>query len=189
MFEVNTDLMRATGVQGEVKATGLSAKGLNDLVVGDGLAPMIHDRHGLPLYGVTCNWRFNPTTRMRHETAGNSQIVFGCCALGKLFTQALVGGIGFGHDKATTGILIQAVDNPGPGDPANATQASLAMMQYPVYQGAGCVPGCRMNNQARRLVNDQDDLVLKEDIKGHGFRDQLHGGWWWRGDGNPLASS
>jgi hypothetical protein len=79
--------------------------------------------------------------------------------------QTAVGQISLGHDHEARGITVQAMDDAGPSL-GTARQGSTPRHQC-VDQRVIPMPRRRVNDQARRLVNDGEVLVLVD----HGERD------------------
>ena len=84
---------------------------------------------------------------------------------GELLGQALVRDVGLCDDQQPRRILVDPVDDAGPGDAADARQRAAAMVEQRVDQRSVEIAGRRMNDQARRLVDDQQMLVLEDDLQ------------------------
>lgn len=95
--------------------------------------------------------------------------------------QSLVRGVIFGHNDQTAGVLVDPVNNPGAHDITNARQGWPAMGDESIDQGAGRIARCGMDHQARRLVDDNEMLILIDDIKRYVFGLRQGGCWWWQG--------
>ena len=83
----------------------------------------------------------------------------------KLLGQSFVSNVGLGDHEQTGRILVDAVDYPGAGDAANTGQRPAAVMQQRVHQGAIRIACRRVDHKPRRLVDDQQVLVLENDPK------------------------
>lgn len=68
----------------------------------------------------------------------------------------------FGNHQKARGLLVQPVYDPGPLSPARG-QRSPASTQEGVDEGSAPVAGCRVDDHAGRLVNDEQRLVLVDD--------------------------
>ena len=84
---------------------------------------------------------------------------------GELLRQCVVRRIGFRHDHEAGRVLVEAVNNAGSLDPADARQAVAAMGNQRIDQSAACVAGSRMDNQIFRFVDHNDRVVLVNDIE------------------------
>lgn len=74
-----------------------------------------------------------------------------------------------GHDQQTGRILVQTMHDPG----ARERRQIRGMTEQGILQGPIAMSGGRMDHQPRRLVDDQDLLVLEEDIQRDGLRQTL----------------
>jgi hypothetical protein len=81
-----------------------------------------------------------------------------------------VGGVALRHHHHAAGVLVEAVDDAGAQLAADAGQIG-AVGEQGVDQGAARVSGRRMDDQAGRLVDDDQVRILVED----GQRDRLGG--------------
>ncbi len=75
----------------------------------------------------------------------------------------------FGDDQATAGFLVETVNDPGPGNSADAAEFSFAVMQERVDESVFLMAGGRMHHESGRFVQDQERVVLKENIQRHFF--------------------
>ena len=76
-----------------------------------------------------------------------------------------MGAVGLGDDHDAGRVLVEAVDDAGPLDAADARQAVAAMVDQRVDQRAGPVAGARMDDQPGRLVDDDQVVVLVENVE------------------------
>lgn len=76
-------------------------------------------------------------------------------------------GVGLGHNQQARGIFVEAVDDAGPPDAADAGKARTAMGDERIDERACCVTGGRMDNEAGWLVNDDERFVLENDAQRH----------------------
>src|SRR6266404_3776933 len=81
----------------------------------------------------------------------------------------MVRGLGLGDDHQPAGILVEAMHNPRPADPADAGQTGAAMAEQGVYQRTVRVSWGGMDDHAGRLVDDDQMCILEADIE----RDRL----------------
>ena len=85
--------------------------------------------------------------------------------IGKGLGQRAVRGVGLGDHHDAAGLLVEAVHDARPLDPADARKAVAAMVDQRVDQRAGPVAGAGMHDQTGRLVDDDDVVVLVEDVE------------------------
>ena len=83
-------------------------------------------------------------------------------ALVKLARQLLVRGVVLGDDHQPGGAAVEPVHDAGPLFAADAAQI-VDVVEQRVHQRAARVPGGRMHDHARRLVDDDEVVVLVED--------------------------
>ena len=76
---------------------------------------------------------------------------------GELPGQAFVGDVGLGDDQQARRVLVDAVDDAGPRDAADARQAAAAMVEQGVDQRAVEIAGGGMDDQARRACRRPAD--------------------------------
>jgi hypothetical protein len=115
--------------------------------------------HGMPADGQA-----DPSGFSRHFAANDGQVGLLDAAGFELAGKMNVGGLVLGHQQNPRGIFVQPVNDAGPpltADPLNVR----AVMQKPMDQGAGSVPGRRVNHQPRGLVDHNQRLVLEEDAE------------------------
>ncbi len=78
--------------------------------------------------------------------------------------QTLVGAVVLGHHQQAGGVLVQAVDDARPLAAADARQV-VAVLEQGVDQGAGRVARGRMDDEAGRLLDDEQVGVLEDDVE------------------------
>ena len=81
--------------------------------------------------------------------------------------------VGLGDHQEAARILVEAVHDPRPHHPADAGKARAAMRNEGIDQGSGLVPRRGMDDQAGRLVDDDEVVVLVDDVEGDRFRPRL----------------
>src|SRR5262245_17062426 len=94
---------------------------------------------------------------------------------GELLRQALMRGVGLGHDEEAGRVLVEAMNDARPSYPANAGQALAAMGDEGVDESARLVAGGGMDDEARGLVDDDEGVVLIDDVERDGFGQGLGG--------------
>ncbi len=86
--------------------------------------------------------------------------------IGELAGETFVGDVGLGDDEQPRRVLVDAVDDAGAGDAADARQAAVAMVEERVDQRAVEIARGGMDDQPGRLVDDEEMLVLIGDDEG-----------------------
>ncbi len=179
MGQMDADLVGAAGFQ----PAGEQAR--HRLAVGAGIAlqhlPMGDRPRGRPsrtaILSRACGWRPSgastvPLRPVRHapdegEIAALQRA--GAAVIGELRGQPPVRAVGLGDDHQAGGVLVEPVHDARPLHAADAGQAVAAMGDQRVDQRARPVAGGRMHDEAARLVDDDEVVVLVDD----GERDGL----------------
>ena len=170
VLKVDADLMGSPGVQDRLNE-GCPAVVFKPLIAGMGVPTRpVGDGHSFAMGGMAGDVRTDLPPGGVDAATGDGEIGFFGAALGELIGEPAVGGIVLCHHDAAAGVLVQSMDDAWTGDPADAAQLALAVGQERVNEGAGRVSRRGMNAHARRFVDDQQVIVLKEDIKGDGLR-------------------
>ena len=86
---------------------------------------------------------------------------------GEIGRQRLMGGIVLGRHHQAAGVLVQAVDDPRPALAPDAREGLPAMGDQGIDQGLVGIAGGGMDDHPRRLVDDDEILVLIDDGKIH----------------------
>ncbi len=89
--------------------------------------------------------------------------------VGKFGGEAAMRLVGLGHDQKPARVLVETVDDAGPRDAADAGEARAAMGDERIDEGLVGVAGARMDDEAGRLVDDDERVVLIDDVE----RDRL----------------
>jgi len=167
--EVDADLMGAAGVEVAQDEGGSEVVSPREqVVVGDGGAPGagVEDCHLLPVDRVTSDVGEDGAGRFRGNAGGGGEVEFGGLAPGELVGEGLVGEVGLGGHEAARGVLVEAVDDPGALDAADAAEASPAVVKESVDEGAVRITGRRVNDKAPRLVDHDEVIVFVKDVQG-----------------------
>ena len=90
--------------------------------------------------------------------------------VGELLGKRAMGFVGLGHDQQAARVLVEAMDDAGPGHAADARQAWPAMGDERIDEGAVDIARARMHDEPRRLVDDDEGIVLIDDIERHRLR-------------------
>ena len=88
---------------------------------------------------------------------------------GEIGRQGLMGGIVLGRHQQAAGVLVQPVDDPRPALAPDAREGLPAMGDQGIDQGLVRIAGGGMDDHPRRLVDDDEILVLIDDGKIHGL--------------------
>ncbi len=80
--------------------------------------------------------------------------------------------VGLGHDQQPARVLVEAVHDAGPRHAADARQALAAMGDQRVDERAVRVARARMHDEPRRLVDDDQRVVLVDHVERDGFAAQ-----------------
>ncbi len=170
VVEVDADLVGAAGVEvAEDEGGAGGGVGVEDLVVGDGgfAAGWVDDGHFLAVDGVAADVGEDGVFGRGGDAAGDGEVeFFHGFALGELGDEGLVGGVGFGDDEAAGGVFVEAVDDAGAFDAADAGELALAVVEESVDEGAVGVSGAGVDDHAVGFVEDDDVFVFVEDVEG-----------------------
>ena len=82
--------------------------------------------------------------------------------IGELARQALVRSVGLGDDQQPRGVLVDAVDDAGTGNPADPRKLPGAVVEQRVDQRAVVVASGGMDHQPGGLVDDDQMFVLMD---------------------------
>ena len=174
--EVDADLMRAAGVNRHLHQRQHPAEvlGADDARHrGPGAAyPRRLGRHLLAVRRIAADRRVDPAAG-HHFAPGEREIFLLHLTLGELPRQLFVRPIVLRDDHQARRALVQPVHDAGPLFSADAAEI-VHVVQQGVDQGAALVARRRVDHHARRLVDDDQILVLVDDrerqILGRGRR-------------------
>ena len=190
VFHVDTDLVGAAGVEDAENEGGVGIGiGGEGVVVGDGGAAGagIDDGHFLAVDGMTAEVGEDGAVGLGGDALGDGEVEFGSLAFGELCGEGLLGAIGFGGDDAAGGVLVEAVDDAGALDAADAGELPGAVVEEGVDKGAVGVACGRVHDEADGFVEDNEFVVLEEDVKGDVLGEGLGGFWFGNLDGDGVA--
>lgn len=187
MCHVDADLVCSPGfkIAAHQACNGRGAKNLIHLIVGDGLLcrSRMGYRHFLPVAVGAGNASGDHARAALRCTPDDGEVSAGQPAVaavaGKLFRQAVVRLIVLGNDKQAAGVHVEAVDDAGSLDAANAGQAVTTVRDKGVDERACLMPGTRVHDKSGRLVDDDQVFVFIDNIKGNVLAPWLrcHGRW------------
>ena len=95
---------------------------------------------------------------------------------GELLGKTRMRGVRLGDHQQAGRVLIQTVDDAGPAHAADARQRGPAVGDEGIHERAGLMPSSRMHDEAGRLIDDDERVVLIDDGERDGFGDRLGGG-------------
>lgn len=174
MVQVDADLVCASGVEmAENEGSLCRGIGGQGFVIGDsGLAARwIDDGHFLAVYRVATDVGKDGFTVGLRDAIGDGEVKFlHGGALGELGDKTLVRGVGFRDDEAAGGVFVEAVDDAGAFDSADAGQLAVTMVKERVDESAVRIAGGGVYDHAVCFVEDDDVIVLEKDIQGYVLR-------------------
>jgi hypothetical protein len=174
MSEVNPDLMGPAGLEpaGHKRRDRLAvvtAENFPHFIMGDRLTAARAHGHLFARVGMTVDRRIDGAARPVRRAPDKGEIAAlhrpGPAVVGKLRCERLMGAVVLGRDHQPRSVLVQAVHDTGPFHPTDPRQARAAMGDQRIHQCSGCVPGARVHHKPRRLVDDDDVVVLIDDVK------------------------
>lgn len=152
---------------------GMRSKPSNDPVMRNGLAsaPLPH-AHALAVNRVTSDRRINRAT-CRHD-AGADCFVFALdCPFCKCGNECRVCRQRLGNHQQSRSILVKPVYDTG----AWNVHERGAMVEQGVLHGGIRIAGARVDHQSRRLVDDQQSVILKHDLERNLLRREVDFGF------------
>ena len=175
---MNTHLMGASGLQPALYE-GSAAQPLQCSIVRDGaFSPpsfffLRHDGHLLPVLRRTGD-RTGYGSRRRARMAGNNGSVRALDGMvGELNRETFVSPVRLGDDQQARGVLVDAMDDTGASYAPDAGKLPATMVEQGVDQRPVQVPRSRMDDEPRRLVDNDQVLVLEHDDKRNVLSDRL----------------
>jgi hypothetical protein len=175
--KMNPNLMRSAGGQTAFEAGCLRVKRLLDAIARvRRFAPAFpDDGHLFAVGGAAADVAGDLAAARSRHTPHERRIGPVDPAQGKVARQRLVGGLGLGDDHQPAGVLVEAVHDAWPPNPADSAEARAAMADQGVDEGAVRVSWCGMHNQPFGLVDDDQMFILEADLQRHwlGDRDRV----------------
>ena len=170
VLEVHADLVGASGVESGLDQGDASAF-FQDAEGGPGLASgSLGDRHSLAMRGMTGDGGVDLALGDGQFTAEDGVVDFFDRAPGELLSQGQVRFVVFGSHQAAAGVFVQAVDDAGPGNAADAAEPAGAVMQKGVDEGVFRMARGRVHDQPGGFVDYDQVIILEEDGQGDGLR-------------------
>ncbi len=186
--QVDSDLVGSTGVNSD-REQGAGGKTLAQLDFAQcRLGPVSSARYLRPVVAVTPDSAIDPEL-VRGHAVDDTKIVFLHDALLEFGHQAAMGTVAFGDDDNASRSDVESVNDTGALHAPDAAQV-VAVGQECVDQRPCWVTGRRVNDHARRLVDDDEIFVLKHDREWDVFRLGYRPNWRRNRDFNrlPLAT-
>jgi hypothetical protein len=122
-----------------------------------------HDRHPRPMARVPPDRRFDPSHCCRHGAMDEGEIRLLDTPRLELGHDRGLGDVRLRHDEQPARIAIEAVDDPGAADPGNPAEGVAMATQERIDEGPVLMARRGMDDQPRRLVDDQQVRVLVDD--------------------------
>ena len=158
VVHVDADLVGAAGVEVAEDEGGLRGRiGGERFVIGDrGLAAgRVDDRHFLAVDGVAADVGKDGVLCLRRDAVGDGEVeLFHGGALGELGGEGLVSDVGFRDYEAARGVFVEAVDDAGALDAADAGELAFAVVEEGVDESAIGIAGGGVNDDAVLFVKD-----------------------------------
>ena len=160
VLEMNSDLVRATRVQLEAQQLA-GAEPCHHEGIGSRRAAVGHDRHALSIPGMAGQRCLDHSGARVQMTPGERGV--GAChpARGNGVAEPSMREVGLGDDHETGGVAIEAMHDARATFRA-ARQGGAARHER-VYQRVVPVPGCGMDDEPGRLVEDGEVIILVHD--------------------------
>ena len=107
--------------------------------------------------------------------------------VGELSRQPLMRRIGLGAHQQPGRVLVDPMDDTGPLHPVDPRQPAPAMVEQRIDQRTVAVSRRRVDHHPRRLVDDDQMLVLEHDFERNVLRLEVEGSERGKGDGESHA--
>ena len=148
-------------------------------IMSNGIAPRIcrDNRHFCAIVRLSPKWRIDTAGGLQQVSPDVGKIRSLQSAVPtvglKLACQSLVGHVGFGDDQKSTGVLVEPVHDAWPAHAADARQAVSAMGKQRIDERTIGVASAWMHDEAGRLVDDNEGVILIDDRQGNSLRRRL----------------
>ncbi len=148
------------------------AQFFDDAPVGNGaFAPAcVDNRHLLAIMGGAGERGIYCSAEHSRVRGTNRSVAPDDGVFGELPRQPFMRAVCFCHDKQAGRILINAVDDAGPSNAANARKPPRAVMQQSIDQRTIKIASRWVNDETRRLINDQQMIIFKHDVEWYVLR-------------------
>ena len=172
--EVDTDLVRAPGLDVAFHAGKSIRKGGKDFPMGDGaFSAGAQHGHLLTVGGATTNLRIECAGR-RRGAVDDGDVGLAEVVDGKGLGERLISTVVLSDDHDTGGVHIQPMDDAGALLATNATKVG-AMPKESIDQSTVTVAAGGVDDQSGRFIEGQEIIVFVEDREGNVFWDKVSG--------------
>lgn len=156
---VHTNLMCSTCLEFDGQEA-VTREGFENPIVRYSLAAIANDRHLDPLCWVPPNGRIHAAASHEMPLHQCAVLAVHCAGL-QLVDQRIVRLQRLGDHEQTARVLVEPMHDAG----ARNCRECRFMMQQRILQRPIGIPSCGMDDQARRLVDDQKLLVLVDEVE------------------------
>lgn len=158
-------------------------------VGGEGGASAGGDGHALAVEVVAADGAIPEAVGRSGAADDEGEVGFVERAVFELGGEGVVGGVVFGDDEDAAGFAVEAVDDAGTQDAADAGEAGTTVVEEGGDEGAGGAAGARVNDETRGFVEGEKIVVFVKYFEGDVFRGDAvgHGRWGQGDDGVPGA--
>ena len=155
-----------------------AAEGLDHAPMGHGLAALAtQHRHLGAARRMTADRRIDGAVRAGRGAPYEREIaaleLAGPAMVGELLGERAMGPVGLGHHHQPARVLVEAMHDARPRHAADAREALAAMGDQRVDERAGRMAGAGMDHEPRRLVDDDERVVLVDHIERNGLAARL----------------
>ena len=147
----------------------MAAAPIDHLVAGARITPAAHDRHPLALFGVAPDGPLELSCLVLDQSAHDRHVRPAQRPVLELGRKRAVARIVAGDDDQAGRALVEPVDDARTRHAPDERPATAAAQQR-VHQRAGVVAGRRVDDHARRLVDDRQVVVLVNDLEWNRLR-------------------
>lgn len=164
MGEMYTNLMRASGVQCKPDAGEETLVALLNSGIGDGLFAGCNHSHLLPMMGIAPDGQLNSLLPpVRNATAPGQILAIDIMGREEL-DELLVRSFRLCNNNASRCLLVETVDDTGTLYAIDARKGGTVMQQG-MNQCPVIMAVARMYHHARRLVDNDQIFIFKEDVE------------------------
>lgn len=169
VMEMHPDLVGPAAVQGAFDETDLVAGTKNAIFGFRGAALAARDAHPLAMDGMPRDGFVDDARSLAQDSGDEREINFRHCSRGELAGEIAVSRVVFRDDESAAGFLVQTMNDSGPFLSSDAGKI-VAVREECVYQGMGLMSRARVHDDAGRLVEDEEIVVLEKDVEVYLFR-------------------
>jgi len=169
MVEVNANLMGPAAVQGAFDEADVAAGTEHPIFGFRGTALALRDAHPLPVDGMSRNRFVDNAGSLAQDSRDEREINLRHGPRGKLTGERAMGRVVLRHYESAAGFLVQAMDDAGTFLSPDAGKI-LAVREKCVHQGMLLMPRARVHDDSRRLVQDEEVVVLEKNFERYLFR-------------------